>query len=117
MLQHAGASHADFGSMMSSGWSGGSWRTDAQHRFYAIVREHHRAIVAMFFGHLHTGSVRLLRKPLTDGLALGPGRHPLNLQGVGGAGCEMPVAYLSPSLTSQDVQNRASEITKLKAAN
>lgn len=56
-----GASHIDWDSMAASGWSGGGWTAASQQAFYRTLRRWPAVLCAAFFGHLHTGSVRLLR--------------------------------------------------------
>eukprot|EP00967_Tisochrysis_lutea_P121289 scaffold199704_cov28-Tisochrysis_lutea.AAC.2 len=78
-----GASHVDFDSMAALGWEGGGLRAEAQATLYDLLRRHRHVIIALLFGHLHTPSVRLLTRPK-------------ELTG------DMPVAYLSPSLTMRN---------------
>lgn len=111
-----GASHIDFNSMAAAGWSGGGWTARSQAVFYRLLRENGRLagrISAMLFGHLHTGSVRLLRPTAGEKTASWASDVPLDLDrgsalAVGDYGDEeandatMPVMYLSPSLTSRN---------------
>ncbi|KOO22213.1 sphingomyelin acid-like 3b [Chrysochromulina tobinii] len=103
-----GASHIDWDSMAASGWEGGGWTASSQSTFYRILREEPAAarISAMLFGHLHTGSIRLLRP--SDGAAQhdaaqhGAAQHDAG-PAVGDAGsARLPVMYLSPSLTPRN---------------
>jgi len=63
-----GASHVDWDSMGASGWPGGGWTARAQEQLYSLLRreaEREAAgapspVVALLFGHLHTGVVRRL---------------------------------------------------------
>lgn len=103
-----GASHIDWDSMAASGWEGGGWTAGSQSTFYRILREEPAAarISAMLFGHLHTGSIRLLRP--SDGAAQhdavqhDAAQHDAG-PAVGDAGsARLPVMYLSPSLTPRN---------------
>ena len=88
-----GASHVDWQSMAASGWSGGGWTSAAQEQLYSLLRAEaarpqRSPLVGLVFGHLHTGSVRLLPPPR------------------GGLGSEAAwapaVVHLSPSLTPRN---------------
>jgi len=56
-----GASHIDWNSMAALGWAGGGWTDYSQRRFYRTVRSYADVVRGQFFGHLHTGSIRLLK--------------------------------------------------------
>lgn len=95
-----GASHIDWDSMAASGWSGGGMTAAAQERLYALLRSGTTAgvapshpIVALLFGHLHTGSVRLL--PPTAAVSQ-------TGQMDESAVWPVPLMYLSPSLTPRN---------------
>ena len=108
-----GASHVDWQSMAASGWAGGGWTARAQQRLYELMRRdaarpHGGTLAGLLFGHLHTGSVRLI-EPLRGGGGEGSGG------GEGGGGGEgsgggggagdghLPaVVHLSPSLTARN---------------
>mmetsp|Transcript_24685 Transcript_24685/g.56198 ORF Transcript_24685/g.56198 Transcript_24685/m.56198 type:complete len:243 (+) Transcript_24685:1011-1739(+) len=80
-----GASHIDWNSMAALGWAGGGWTDYSQRRFYRTVRSYADVVRGQFFGHLHTGSIRLLN------------------QGTLGTQGALPrVIYLSPSLTPRN---------------
>ena len=87
-----GGSHTDWNSIAAVGWAGGCWRPKPQRRLYASLRRWRATVRALFFGHLHTPSVRLLRA--AGGGAAASAARP---------GDEaMPVSYLSPSLTPRN---------------
>lgn len=92
-----GASHVDFNSMAAAGWQGGGLTAKAQEALYALMRRdaargastsegvsgiRRGPLAALLFGHLHTGSVRLL----------GNDEHEP----------ENAVVHLSPSLTPRN---------------
>ena len=92
-----GASHVDYDSMAAAGWEGGGLTARSQEALYELLRKDARRggggggagggpLAALFFGHLHTGSVRLLEPP-TSHLAEEP---------------ESAVIHLSPSLTPRN---------------
>jgi hypothetical protein len=90
-----GASHIDWDSMAAAGWSGGGFTAGSQEELYSILRQDARrsrpCVVALFCGHLHTGSVRLIRPT--------PSSSDEQDQA---SGFDMPVVHLSPSLTPRN---------------
>ena len=80
-----GASHVDYDSMAAAGWEGGGWTARAQAQLYRqLRREARRArgspVAAMLFGHLHTGSVRLLPMRGAEGERAGGSTEPPSAQ-------------------------------------
>mmetsp|Transcript_30007 Transcript_30007/g.97867 ORF Transcript_30007/g.97867 Transcript_30007/m.97867 type:complete len:255 (-) Transcript_30007:120-884(-) len=105
--------------MGASGWPGGGWTARAQEQLYSLLRreaEREAAgapspVVALLFGHLHTGSVRLLppfERSSAGQEAVSRSPSPTPPASAGrwsqprGGRWRMPVVYLSPSLTPRN---------------